>query len=450
MDTVFGITKNGIKGQKMKKITCKWCGAPNFASTFTEELFCEYCGHLVCKGDNKERIIHLYAEAFDAQNRKDFDKAQHIYEQIIDMDATQSEAHWGVTLCRYGVEFVQDPCSGKMIPICRCINNTSILEDKNYLAAIEYADSKTRAQYENIALGLDDVFRRAINIITKERPFDVFICYKRVDYCGKKTIDSFYARGLYDYLTGKGLKVFFAEETLKTHAGNMYEPYILAAVTSAKVMVLMGSCREHFEAVWVKNEWQRFLAQAEEKLSKSLLPVCIKCRPEETLSLSLRQMQALDADDFVFKERLYDTIKKKICATLQPEQSNFADMISCDKKCAQSIQSDTEIGEKTYLVLRSICDQFGAEIIQNGSRALAYFSDLAPELKKEKRMLMYFFECKGNSQLLGAMQNDPAAIKIALQKVVRQMSEELMVDAEASQSIAEAFLKVISENVNAS
>ena len=37
-------------------------------------------------------------------------------------------------------------------------------------------------------------------------------------------------------------------------------------------MLVVGTCREYFDAVWVKNEWRRFLKLMKEDSSRLLIP----------------------------------------------------------------------------------------------------------------------------------------------------------------------------------
>jgi len=312
----------------MEKIICKTCGGHNEVESLSGSWFCEYCGNPIDLGPDRARFKDLFSKADDAWDRKDFDEALKFYEQIVAQDNTQAEAHWSAAMCRYGVAFVVDPLRGKKMPTCNRINRTSILEDKNYLAAIRHAAPQAKATYEGLAREIDRISARFLKIVDQEAPYDVFISYKKTGDNGRATVDSDYARRLYYFLTDKGLKVFFAEETLMDKAGHMYEPYIFAALTSSKVMVLLGSCREYFEAVWVKNEWKRFLLLAEQDMSKSLVPVCIKCKPEEALPVGLSQMQALDGDDFNLTERVYDIVKRKMGAAPQAKKAGNMNLLA--------------------------------------------------------------------------------------------------------------------------
>lgn len=67
--------------------------------------------------------------------------------------------------------------------------------------------------------------------------------------------------------------MFFSRVTLENALGSAYEPTIFAALQSARVMVVIGTKPEYFNATWVKNEWGRYLALIREGADKTLVPV---------------------------------------------------------------------------------------------------------------------------------------------------------------------------------
>ncbi len=97
-------------------------------------------------------------------------------------------------------------------------------------------------------------------------------------------------------------------------------------------------------------------------------------------------------------------------------------------------------------VLKYIFERFGIEFMRDGSKLLSCFADLAPALKKEKRMLSYFVECNGNTILIDAKGDSSEAVEAAVKRVVEQMVEELFVSENVSAGIAEAFLAAISKD----
>lgn len=291
---------------------CKTCGGIIEFDLMARQVECPSCGLITELGEGRTKFLDLYSRADDAWGRKDFDESMKLYEEIVAQDNTQSEAHWGVALSRYGVGYELDPITLKQMPVCNRINRDSILNDKNYLSAIKYATAAEKAKYVERAEEIERISKEFLKIVDKEPPRDVFISYKRTDADGGRTIDSQIAKRLYLILKEKGFNVFFAEESLKEVGGEKYEPYIFAALTSAKVMVLFGSCREHFEATWVKNEWRRFLTLSATDPHKTLIPAYIQCDPYEAMPKELLSIQAFDALSPVFNEEIADLIKKKL------------------------------------------------------------------------------------------------------------------------------------------
>ena len=223
----------------------------------------------------------------------EFDKALAVYERIVAEDDNDAEAHWCCVLCRFGIEYVEDPATYEWLPTCHRASFDSFLEDVDYLAAVEHSDGITRRQYQKDAAKIAEVQRGILATSQNEQPFDVFLCYKETGEDGQRTRDSLMAQEVYYELTEQGYRVFFARITLEDKAGTEYEPYIFAALNSAKVMVVIGTKPEHFNAVWVKNEWSRFLSMMKKDRSKLLLP-CYRDMDPYDLPEALSVLQSYD------------------------------------------------------------------------------------------------------------------------------------------------------------
>ena len=260
----------------MAIIKCKMCGGDLNIEAGMTVAECEYCGtrQTVPTADNEKKLT-LFARANRLRAACEFDKAASVYESIVAEFPTEAEAYWGLVLCRYGIEYVDDPATGKKIPTCHRSSFESILEDPDFEQAQENADTVSRKVYREEAKAIEDIRRRIVELSGKEQPYDVFICYKETDENGERTPDSVMAQEVYDALTEKGLRVFFSRITLEDKLGTEYEPYIFAALNSAKVMLVFGTDYEYFNAVWVKNEWSRFLALIASGQKKHLIP-CYK------------------------------------------------------------------------------------------------------------------------------------------------------------------------------
>ena len=143
----------------------------------------------------------------------------------------------------------------------------------------------------------------------QQRVGEALICYKETDANGRRTPDSVLANDMYHQLTKEGFKVFFSRITLEDKIGTAYEPYIFAALNSAKVMVVLGTKPEYFKAVWVKNEWSRYLALIRAGADKTLVPAYRDMDPYD-LPDEFAHLQAQDMGKLGFMQDLIRGIKK--------------------------------------------------------------------------------------------------------------------------------------------
>ena len=302
-------------------IKCKMCGGDIEFIPGATYGTCEYCGSTstIPKADDEQKL-NRYNRANHYRRQCEFDKAVAAYEKILEQDDTDAEAHWGAVLSRFGIEYVEDPATGKRIPTCHRVQVASILTDDDYLAALKYApDAESRRLYEEQAAQIADIQKNILAISANEKPYDVFICYKETDEDGQRTRDSQWAQEVYYGLTEQGYKVFFSRITLEDKLGQQYEPYIFAALNFAKVMVVIGSKPEYFNAVWVKNEWSRYLALMKNDRRRLLIP-CYRGIDPYDLPEELSNLQSQDMSKIGFMQDLLRGIQKVLSAEKQPEQ----------------------------------------------------------------------------------------------------------------------------------
>lgn len=294
----------------MPLFKCKMCGGDLEIKEGMSVAECQYCGtQQTLPRLDSDRRANLYDRANHFRRNNEYDKAMSIYEQILNEDSTDAEAYWSLVLCRYGIEYVEDPATHKRVPTVNRAQFTSIFADEDYKQAIAHADGAQRAVYEAEAKAIDDIQKGILEISSKEEPFDVFICYKETDNNGRRTPDSVLANDLYHQLTQEGFKVFFSRITLEDKLGTAYEPYIFAALNSAKVMVVLGTRPEYFNAVWVKNEWSRYLALIKNGAKKVLIPAYRDMDPYD-LPEEFSHLQAQDMSKLGFMQDLIRGIKK--------------------------------------------------------------------------------------------------------------------------------------------
>ena len=293
-------------------LKCQYCGGDIEINSDESIGTCRFCDSKIVIPKNSEKRAGLFNRANYLRQNNEFDRAIDVYEDILKEDNTDAVAHWELTLCKYGIEYVEDPRTRKMFPVLHRTHYKLILQDDDYKAAIQYSDAEARTIYEAEAKKIETIQRKYIEIARNEEAYDVFICYKESDDdTQSRTEDSVIAQDIYHQLCKKGYKVFFARKTLEQKLGMEYEPIIFAALNSAKVMVALGTKKEHFEAVWVKNEWSRYLELVANDSSRLLIPAYKNFSPYE-LPDELQSLQSLDMSKVGFIQDLFDGIDKII------------------------------------------------------------------------------------------------------------------------------------------
>lgn len=294
---------------------CKMCGGDLNVTDGASVCTCAYCGtkQTLPKLSDEKRVA-MFERANYFWRNNEFDKAMGIYEMVLATDDTDAEAYWSIVLCRYGIEYVEDPKSHKRVPTVNRFQTKSILRDEDYLNAIRCANGYQRDIFETEATQIDTIQKNISTISKEEKPYDVFICYKETDGTGARTHDSVYAQKIYDALSHEGLRVFFSRITLEDKIGTAYEPYIYAALHSAKVMLVVSLSAENMNAPWVKNEWDRYLSIAKQDSTKALIP-CYKDMSPYDMPEEFTYLQAQDMGKIGFLQDLVRGVKKVLAAS---------------------------------------------------------------------------------------------------------------------------------------
>lgn len=256
----------------MQALKCKICGGDLKVTEGSHICECEYCGSIIALPSLTDKKTQLYNKATQFRLSFDFDKAIGLFNVALAEDATDAEIYWSLVLCKYGVAYVRDMNTGAMQPTCNRMQYTSIYGDPDYNHALEYASPEAADLYRAEAKKIDSIQRGMLDVSSKQNPFDVFICYKRSDASGDRTRDSLIAEKIYKALTQDGYRVFFAERTLEDKLGVQFEPYIFAALNSARIMIAVGTSAANLNSPWVKNEWSRFLALCAHDSKRVFIP----------------------------------------------------------------------------------------------------------------------------------------------------------------------------------
>lgn len=424
----------------MAILKCKMCGGDIELSADKTFGTCEYCGcSMTFPKVEDDQKAAMYNRGNYFRRIGEFDKALAVYERIVSQDEKDAEAHWCCALSRFGIEYVEDPSTYEWMPTCHRVSFDSFLEDVDYLAALENSDGITRRQYQRDAMKIAEVQRGILATSQNAEPFDVFICYKESDSSGQRTRDSLLAQDIYYQLTEQGRRVFFSRITLEDVAGAQYEPYIFAALNSAKVMIVVGTKPEYLNAVWVKNEWSRFIAMMKKDRTKLLLP-CYRDMDPYDMPEQLSILQSYDMSKIGFIQDLIRGISKVLDADKPKQTSSETVVISQASNNAQALLKrgmmalEDEEWEKA--------DHFFEEVLnQDAECAGAY---LGKELASSKcRTLKDYGEKR-------IQMNSNPEVEEEILKVDSEKIEQVVLNYSVPKYLSSSIIKKRLDNVQAS
>lgn len=377
----------------MAALKCKMCGGDLIIEEGKSVAECDYCGirQTVPSADNEKKMA-LFARAHKLRFNCEFDKASGIYESIIADFPEEAEAYWGLVLCKYGIEYVDDPATGNKVPTCHRSSFESIMEDDDFEQVMENADTMSRSVYREEAKQIEELRKSIIEVSSREEPYDIFICYKETDENGERTVDSAIAQDVYDALTQNGYRVFFSRITLEDKLGQEYEPYIFAALNSAKIMLAFGTSYDYYNAVWVKNEWSRFLQLIAKGEKKYLIP-CYKNidaydMPKEFAKLQAQNMGTVGAIQLLLRG-IENILPKK-------DTVGGKEQAAAQQSTPQSATVDTLL-KRAYMYLedgdwKNAEDYFNRVLDIVPENADAYLGKLMAEYKVKKESDLQYLQ----------------------------------------------------------
>ena len=295
-------------------VICETCGGALDVSADGLSGSCRYCKNtFYFKVKKGEELILAINRARTHRQSCDFHEAIKEYGLVIEKHPLDAEAHFGMLLSVYGIEFVHDRRTGTFIPTCHRYVEKDILSSEHYLAAMANASEKQQRIYTSIAEQISRLQRGIGEKLKTEKPYDVFICFKATDSDRKPTEDSVYARNIYDELTRRGINTFFSPVSLARRIGDEYEPIIHRALYSCKFFILVATKEEYVNAPWVKNEWARFEDRiAKEGLSGASAAVFRGITPYKLPRIFSNQGVDIEKHPFDYATVAADSIEKKL------------------------------------------------------------------------------------------------------------------------------------------
>ena len=270
---------------------CRYCGSDIVFREGQDFVRCASCGETLAIAEflkeqtqtakaeqenekTRKKLAELYHQAENMQMDRRFDKAEQLYREVVINGGKDPEVYWRIILCHYCVVYQKDDEGNQILTILYpdLTDPAEMSIRKDLFNSIQ--NEEQRAYYQNELRKLDNLLNK-YREVQHQAAYDVFISVKQTIWKdGKKyyTVDREMGHILYDHLTSLSLRVFNSEEqACKCPPGQEWEPYILSALLSSRIMIVTGSCPEYMESQWVKNEWSRFqwLQKNEGKTGKS-------------------------------------------------------------------------------------------------------------------------------------------------------------------------------------
>jgi tetratricopeptide (TPR) repeat protein len=171
-------------------IRCQSCGSSTITNLNNGTGICEHCKSKMILPKEKSEIISLLNSAYVYRETYNYDLAIKTYEYAIEKDPQELSAYEGIILSTYGIEYVKDPHTSKLIPTCHRAHFKNVFENEYYKAFLTIANDDQKAALE-VKLNEINKLQAAIERqLQNEQEFDVFISYKSNDENGDKTEDS--------------------------------------------------------------------------------------------------------------------------------------------------------------------------------------------------------------------------------------------------------------------
>ena len=389
---------------------------------------------------SKERYLqnHFMLGEMDQREGRFADAIGHYQQVMVGCDQPEAEVHWRILLCRNGVEYVQEPHTGRWLPTVMNMNANSILHDKDYSLVIQFArTAEMRDYYTREAKRIEDILAKYREVYgdRSSNQYDVFISVKQSAESDQPTGDSETAMQLYNQLCAMNLHVFNSRVSLVKHVGEEYEPYIMAALRSAKLMIVVGHKAAHLRSPWVRNEWRRFLWLKNNTLGQRRLVAYIVDMDRKDMPHELGALQIIDTS---VDPQPMETLKQAVYQMFPEKRGSVHSGGGISRppvsdECANMLKiAEFFLSESDYKEVSSICEK----VLEKGYNAQAYLLKLCVE-----RRVRFVYELGEQEEELTGSQNYKYALhfasreqRVEIQGYNDQIRERIRMKAEAAEA----------------
>ncbi|MDE6059859.1 MAG: toll/interleukin-1 receptor domain-containing protein [Clostridia bacterium] len=318
---------NGVKSTlTVRQEKCPTCGgrldwsSAELAKDGRLYVECSRCHNKYSDGSGEwsPKVQAILEQATSKYRQGAFEDAIEDLEIAIQTSPNCHEAYWYSLLAKNGIIYEKD---NGFKPTCNRANFDSFYEQDDYKNAVKYAPEHMQKFYKEQADVVEQIRKEIIALVEKEEPFDIFLSFKKTEInSNQPTPDMMYANNIYNDLSKK-YKVFYSEKSLK--AGTNFEPTIFRALQSAKVFILVCSKGEYANAVWVKNEWSRYLRMMGDGLKKpeTMTIVYPDTFPSSSMPIKLTKIQGIRYNDRNYDKQMEEFINRSFAK--YPSENNI-------------------------------------------------------------------------------------------------------------------------------
>lgn len=130
-------------------------------------------------------------------------------------------------------------------------------------------------------------------------------------------------------------------------------------------------------------------------------------------------------------------------AQWEPPKNQIAPITKCPF-CGAAIDLPEQVKLDSFkAVIASIASRFGVDLLLDRNKAMAYFVDLAPTLKKERQMFQYLLLCDGNIQIIQSLSSSLDEQLACRHKISARMIEDFFIGKEIADQICDDFWHAI-------
>ena len=118
--------------EEILTIKCPSCGSVDINNIGNGVGRCSHCSSTLILPRHNEEILALLNNAYLYRANSNYDLAIKTYQFVLEKDSNELSAYEGILLSEYGIEYVKDTYSNKLVPTCHRAHFTSIYENQYY------------------------------------------------------------------------------------------------------------------------------------------------------------------------------------------------------------------------------------------------------------------------------------------------------------------------------